>query len=148
VFASPNLVELPDGDWALPYTGYVYPHKYPRGAWGYDAGLAVWPKGRMVALEAKDHGEFTTVAVLAPGTKLRINAVTERAGQILVEVAGLDGKPIEGRTFADAVPIIGDQHRTVVTWKGGADTIGIDAGKPVVFRFRMDKAKLYGLDFE
>ena len=68
------------------------------------------------------------LAMMAPGTRLRINAVTQRAGSILVEAAGLDGKPIPGRTFADAVPIVGDQHRTLVTWKN-ADTHGVDAGK-------------------
>jgi hypothetical protein len=147
VFAAPNLIELPNGDWALPYTGYIYPHKYPRGAWGLDVGYALWPKGRLVALEAKERGQFSTVAILAPGAKLRINAVTARAGSILVEAAGLDGKPLPGRSFDDAVPIIGDQHRTIVKWNG-ADTHGVEVGKPIVLRFRMDKAKLYGLEFE
>jgi hypothetical protein len=147
VFSFPNLIELPDGDWALPYTGYNYPHKYPRGAFRYDLGYALWPKGRMMAVEAKEEGGFTTVAVLAPGAKLLINAVTERAGSVLVEAAGLDGKPIAGRSFADAVPIVGDQHRAVVKWKD-ADTHGVETGKPIVLRFRMDKAKLYRLDFE
>jgi hypothetical protein len=147
VFATPNLIELPDGDWALPYTGFNYPHKYPRVTWQYDVGLAVWPKGRLVGIAAKDRGHFSTVAVVAPGTKLRINAVTQRAGSILVEAAGLDGKPLPGRSFDDAVPIVGDQHRTLVKWKG-ADTHGIEPGKPIVLRFRMDKAKIYALDFE
>jgi hypothetical protein len=107
----------------------------------------LWPKGRLVAIEAKERGQFSTVAILAPGAKVRINAVTQRAGSILVEAAGLDGKPLPGRSFDDAVPIIGDQHRSVVTWKN-ADTHGAEVGKPIVLRFRMDKAKLYGLDFE
>ena len=71
----------------------------------------------------------------------------QRAGSILVEASGLDGKPLPGRSFDDAVPIIGDQHRTLVTWKN-ADTHGVETGKPIMLRFRMEKAKLYGLDFE
>lgn len=147
VFAVPELVELPDGDWALPYTGFIYPHKYPRGAWKYSVGLAVWPKGRVMGIVADEKGEFTTAAVVAPGQRLRINAVTERAGSILVEVADLDGKPIAGRTFAEAVPILGDQQWTPVKWKD-RDDIGVEVGKPVEFRVRMDHARIYGFEFE
>lgn len=147
VFAFPHLVELPDGTWALPYTGYVYPHKYPRGAWGYDVGLATWPKGRLVALEAPEDGEFATVAFLPPGRKLLINAVTERAGSIQIEVCDIDGKPLPGRTFDDAEPIVGDQYQTLVKWKGGED-LGVKDGEAVILRVRMDKAKLFGFDFE
>jgi hypothetical protein len=147
VFTYPSLVELPDGSWAMPYTGYVYPHKYPRGAWGYDVGLAVWPKGRLVALEAPEEGEFTTVAFVPPGKKILINALTERAGEIRIEACDVHAKPLPGRTFVDAKPIVGDQHRSVVTWSGG-DDLGIKDKEPVILRFRMSKAKLFGLDFE
>jgi hypothetical protein len=147
MFAFPSLVELPNGDWALPYTGFVYPHKYPRGAWAYDIGMAVWPKGRLVALEAPDAGEFTTVAFIPPGKKLRINALTKRAGSILVEACDVDAKPLPGRSFEDAHPIIGDQYRTPVTWKGG-DELGAAEGSAVVLRVRMEKAKLFSFDFE
>ncbi|MBI3921588.1 MAG: hypothetical protein HY318_09245 [Armatimonadetes bacterium] len=147
VFASPNLTELPDGSFVLPYTGYVYPHKYPRGAWKFQPGLAVWPKGRLVALEAEERGEFATVGFIPPGRKLRINAVTQRAGSILVEVADLDGNPIPGRTFEEVAPIIGDQHKTPVTWKG-QDDLGHKEGAAIILRFRMDRAQLFGLEFE
>jgi hypothetical protein len=33
-----------------------------------------------VAVEAADRGEFTTIAILAPGKKLKINALTLRTG--------------------------------------------------------------------
>ncbi len=147
VFAVPEMVELADGTWALPYTGFVYPHKYPRGAWKYAVGLAVWPKGRLIGIVADEKGEFATAAVIAPGTKLHINAVSARAGSILIEAAGLDGKPIAGRSFAEAVPVIGDHHWTQVKWKDH-DDLGVEAGQPIEFRIRMDKAKLYGLEFE
>ncbi len=147
VFASPNLVELPDGRFVLPYTGYLFPHKYPRGQWRFQTGYAVWPKGRLVALEAAVRGEFATVAVMPPGRKLRINALTQRAGSILVEVVGQNGQPIAGNTFADATPIIGDQFRTVVTWKD-KDDLGHKDGESIFLRFRMDKAKLFGLAFQ
>jgi hypothetical protein len=147
IFAYPNLVERADGSWALPYVGYNVPHKYPRGKFMWDTGLAVWPKGRLMALEASEKGAFTTPAFLPPGTKMRINALTERAGSILVEVADFHGTPLPGRTFDDAIPIVGDHFRTPVTWKGG-DDLGAPAGEPVLLRLRMDRAKLYWLEFE
>lgn len=147
VFATPSLVELPDGSWALPYTGFVYPHKYPRGSWRADVGFAIWPKGRLIALEAPEEGSFTTVEFVPPGRKILINAMTERAGSILVEACRIGGTPLPGRTFAEAAPIISDQYRKELTWKGG-EGLGLKEGEPVMLRFRMNKAKLFGLDFE
>lgn len=140
--ASPNLVELPGGDFALPYYAQNVPHKYPRGLMEFNSGYALWPRGRIVALEAPEQGEFTTFPLDTDGgSALRLNALTEQAGSVLVEV---DGVP--GRSFADCDPIIGDQFRKVVTWKGATD-LGVEAGKPVVLRFRMRQAKLFGLEF-
>ncbi len=146
VFASPNLVELPDGSFALPYTGYNFPHKYPRGQLRFLVGYMIWPKGRLVGLEADDRGEFATAAIFPPGRKLLINAVVKRAGSLRVEVAGLDGAPIPGRSFADADPIVGDQYRKPLTWKG-QETLLPQDNTPVFLRFRMDRATLFGLDF-
>ena len=148
VFASPNLVELPDGGgWVLPYTGYADPHKYPHGGAKYGVGLAVWPKGRLCAIAADDEGSFTTPPLLVPGNTLSINAVTGRNGFVLAEAADATGKPIEGRTFADAAAGLGDLHWSPVTWKQHAD-LGTKPGEPVVLRFRMKLARIYGLQFK
>jgi hypothetical protein len=111
-------------------------------------GMFRWPKGRLVGLEAKDKGEFTTVAFLAPGEKIRINATTRRAGGILVEACDFNAKPLEGRSFADAIELSGDLFQTPVRWKNGVDTLGVRKNEPVVLRFRMNQTKLYGVDFE
>ena len=141
-------VELPDGRFVLPYTGYKFPHKYPRGDWRFWPGYAVWPKGRLVALEAESRGQFTAVAFMPPGRKLRINAQTHRAGSVLVEVVSLaDQKALPGRAFTDAAPIVGDHHWTPVTWDG-KDDLGHKDSAAVLLRFRMDKARIYGLEFE
>jgi hypothetical protein len=145
--AVPNLVELPGGDWGIFYTGYAYPHKYPRGAFSYDIGMMRWPKGRLIALEAQEEGGFTTLSFVAPGTKLLINAVTRRTGSILIEAADFNGTPIPGHTFEDAIPIIGDQYLKLVAWKG-QETLGVREGEPVVLRFRMKCARIFGLQFE
>ncbi len=142
IFAEPSLVELPDGSFALPYVGFNFPHKYSRGQWEFLPGYAVWPKGRIVALEAAERGEFAMVALMPPGRKLLINAVTKRAGEIRVQV-----DRVKGRSLNDCDPIIGDQYRKEVTWKGKSD-LGHEKGKPIRLRFRMEKAQLFGLEFE
>lgn len=147
VFTRPNLIELPNGDWALPYTGYNVPHKYPRQKFKYNTGYAVWPKGRLVAIEAIEQGEFTTVAIIPPARKLKINAVTKRAGKILVEVLNAQNQTVKNRSLENCIPIIGDQFWTYVKWKDGED-LGVDAGSPIALRFQMDRAKIFGLEFE
>lgn len=146
IFAIPNMIELPNGDYALPYTGYNVPHKFPRRRALRASGYAVWPKGRFVALEAKDIGEFSTVAIIPPGSKLHVNVRTARSGYLLVEVADLNGVPIPGRTFEDAVPICGDHMSASVVWIAHND-LGVAPGQPVRLRFRLRQASIYSLDF-
>jgi hypothetical protein len=73
LLASPNLTETADGHFVLPYSGYRFPHKYPRGHEGFPpmVGYAVWPKGRLIALEAVQRGVFAMVAVVPPGPRLK-----------------------------------------------------------------------------
>ena len=46
---------------------------------------ATWPHGRLISLEAEQLGQFSTVAIIPPGRKLRLNARTVRGGSIRVE---------------------------------------------------------------
>ncbi len=152
IFTFPHLIERggKDGaplDWILLYAGDNFPHKYPRGQRATEWGTAVWPQGRLMAIEAREQGGFTTPAFLLPGQKLRINALTSRAGGVRVEVADFDGNTLPGYSFDDCQLVVGDQFRSAVTWKGN-DAINVKVGEPVLLRFRMDKAKIYWLDFE
>lgn len=146
LFASPNLIELPNGDFALPYTGFNVPHKYPRKKAARGTAYAVWSKGRLMGIEAKDDGCFTTVAVIPQGQKLYINAQIGGAGYVKVEAADLKGKPIPGREFTNAVRLLGDCHQKLVSWKEH-DILGIKQGEPVILRFRMNSATIYFVDF-
>lgn len=146
VFAHPNLLELPNRDFALPYTGYLFPHKYPRGQWRFSPGYAIWPKGRLVALEAPERGEFATVALRVSGTKLRLNVSTRRGGRILVEAARGNGEPLPGRDFDHATPIIGDHQAAPAVWDG-QEELGADADEAVMLRFRLEAASLFGVEF-
>jgi hypothetical protein len=144
----PNLVERPNGDWILPYVGYNVPHKYPRGGYRSEPGMLVWPKGRLVGIEAPEVGEFATRGFLLPaGKKLKINAQTQRTGYIKIEVVEYFGKLIEGYSFKESDPIIGDHHWTEVSWNGKAD-LDLEPGTPVWLRFKLSQAKIYGLEFE
>ena len=139
-------MELADGRWVLPYTASNFPHKYPRGQMKLAAGYAVWPKGRLVALEAVERGEFATLGFIPPGRKLQLNVVTARAGKVLVEVTNLDRKPLGGRTFEAATPVVGDHVRIAVTWKG-QDDLGHQEGAGIILRFRLERAQIFSLEF-
>lgn len=147
IFSFASLFELPNGDFALPYKGYNLPHKYPRGHMELHAGYAIWRKGRIIAVEAEETGEFSTVAVLPPGRTLKINALTSRAGGIRIELAGIDDQPLPGRSFTDCDIVQGDQFWHTVTWRGQSE-LGVAKGEGVVIRFQMDRAKLFGIEFE
>jgi len=96
-----NLIELANGDWALPYSAYNVPQKYPREQRKGGLGYAIWPGGRMVAREAQTRGQFTLMPVMLPGRTLKINAVIKPTGGISVEVAG-DSE----RTFDKCGPLL------------------------------------------
>ena len=63
-----------------------------------------------------------------------------------IGVTRRDGSFLPGHSLDEAVPIVGVQYRTPVTWSGG-DTLGNEAGQPICLRFRMNQARLYSLDF-
>ena len=153
---SGNLLEYPGQRWGIAYEGAPMPHKYPGrdlaqrkgpcpGVQGV-SGLATWPRGRLVALQADDEGEFATVAIVPPGDRIRLNATVLPTGHIQVGVSRF-GQPgdIPGRTFAECDRIIGDQLAHEVAWKGKS-TLNHD-GKPVILRFRLRQAKLFAVEF-
>jgi hypothetical protein len=147
IFSFPGLIELPNGDFALPYKGYNLPHKYPRGTMEVYAGYALWPKGRIVGVEADDIGEFATVGILPPGRTLRINAVSKRAGGIRVELCRIDDERIPGRSFGDCDVVQGDAFWKTVTWKGESD-LKTAAGEGLVIRFRIERGEIFGIEFD
>jgi hypothetical protein len=150
-----NLLEYPDGSWAIPYSGSPIPHKYPGrdfakrtglfpGLHGV-SGLARWPKGRLTALECPDDGEFATVGVCPPGDRIRLNATVRPSGYIKVAVKIVYGGDVTGRSFDECDRFAGDKPDFPVTWRGEADLK--HEGKPVILRFRLRHAKLFGIEF-
>jgi hypothetical protein len=142
IWGTPDLIEFPNGDWALPYIANNVPHKYPRGKRTSDTGYAVWEKGRLAALETDETGEFTMIPIMVPGTTLKINAVTKRTGWVKVEVLGVDG-----RSLAECQPLTGDLLWAPVTWKRAA-SLNDDASRPVTLRIELKQGQLFGLQFD
>ena len=149
------IIELPGDRWALPYQGFPIPHKYPRIDpdkrtlhTGVEAGrgYAVWPAGRLVAMECPEVGEFETVAVNPAGDTLTINAEVDPAGYIKVGVKLIGGQDVPGRTVEDCDMIWGNDGLQIpVTWKGQANLNA--GGQPVVLSFKLCRTKLFGLSF-
>lgn len=157
VTCAGNLLEYPGDRWGIGYGGNPIPHKYP----GRDlaqrqglfpgvpsvSGLATWPKGRLVALQADGEGEFATVFVVPPGERLRVNADVAPTGYLKVAVRGWgSSEDLPGRTLADSDRLIGNSLAARVTWQG-QDTLGHD-GRPVMLRVQLKHAKLFGFEFD
>jgi hypothetical protein len=79
---------------------------------------------------------------MAPGKVLKINTVTLRTGWVKVEVLG-----IKDRRLEECYPIVGDQHWSRVTWKGGND-LGIHPGEAVTLRIELQQARIFGFEFD
>ena len=54
--------------------------------------------------------------------------------------------PIQGFTFADATPVIGNEIAKVVHWKGDPD-LGALSGRPVRLAFELTDADLFASRF-
>lgn len=91
-------------------------------------------------------GTWTTRPLVFEGDRLELNFATSAAGGILVEVRDAEGRPIEGFTFADATPVIGNEIAKVVHWKGDPD-LGALSGRPVRLAFELTDADLFAFRF-
>jgi hypothetical protein len=147
VFGGLDLIPLSGNRVALPYTGYLYPHKYPRNSLTMRSRVAYahWPEGRLGALEAPEAGSFTTLPLVFEGNSLSLNLQTKHAGHVLVEAADRQGRPLPGRSFDDADPITGDYLGRPVTWNGEPH-LNKSPGQPVLLRFKLRAAKLFAFN--
>ncbi len=141
-----GMVELPGGRVAVPFVGFRVPHKYTRTVPLGQIAWASWQKGRLVALVAREEGEFRTMYLDFAGDELHLNVRTAQVGEVRVEVVQTGGKPLDGRAMQDCDPLVGDSLDQVVTWRGDPK-VRREPGQPVAFRIRMRWAELYGMAF-
>jgi hypothetical protein len=150
-----GLVILPDGRWAVPYTGSstrhnvreehrdeLFPQRRP-----WQIRYMLWQPHRLGGIEAESEGRFTIPTIYRHGDELRLNYRCAPGGWIRVELlrkrsaVSPDPDPVEGFTFDDCDRLIGDEADRVVTWKGKSDISGI--GPTVAIRVKMFQAKLF-----
>lgn len=91
-------------------------------------------------------GELVTPPLVFAGSRLTLNLSTSAAGAARVAIEQPQGGPIPGFSLDDAVPLYGDGHAKVVSWKAGPDCGGL-AGRPVRLRIRLADADLYAVQF-
>ena len=156
VVCSGNLLEYAGETWGIVYGGNPIPHKYPGrnfekrkglfpGVAG-EGGVATWPKGRLVALQCDEEGEFATVAVLPKGERIHLNASVKPTGYVRVAVRRMgSGEDVPGRTFAESDRIVGDGLALPVSWHG-EEALNHE-GAAVILRFQLRQAKLFGIEF-
>ena len=154
IYASPNLVPLGE-DWALPYKG-IYGGRggdeeraSKTGSQG-EYRWALWRPDRLVALEAPNEGQFTTVERICQGKDLRLNFQTEPGGWIKAAMAHKPTTPptpveeLAGFGMEECDPLEGDQVSQVVSWKGRTDLAALE-GRHASVRVRMMRAKLFSI---
>lgn len=152
--AGHGLVPLGGDQVGLPLSTSAWPHKYPRNRETMESqrtAYVVWPRERLVALEAAGEGRFATMPLIFTGRRLRLNVRTRRAGEIRVEVGtsrpdgGFD-TVLPGHSFADCRPIVGDSSDHVVGWRDG-DDLGHGKSQALTFRFQLRAAQLFSFEF-
>ena len=151
MFSCKGLVDLPGEQIGVAYTGYNLPHKYPRHQLRSVSAFATWPRGRIAGLVADDDGEFSTPPLLLQGRDLRLNVKTAADGE--VRVAALERTPHwtpragHGAlvTLEDSQPVHGDHLCAPVHW-GGGSTLSVSTHGPVVLRFQLHRATLFGFE--
>ena len=110
---------------------------YANGA----VGLAKLRRDGFASLQARFPGASVTTRLLQfSGKRLFMNANTVGAG-LRVECRDVNNQPLPGFAAADCIPFVGNATSVEIRWKG-ADLASL-AGRPVRFRFQMDRGDLY-----
>ena len=104
-------------------------------------GVATLRRDGFAGMVADGTGEILTKPVVFAGSHLFVNAEC-RFGSIVAEIAGEDGKAIDGFSFEDCMAFAkADSTKTELRFRRG--DLAALAGKPVRFRFRLHCGTLY-----
>jgi hypothetical protein len=112
-------------------------------AWRIDGFASLSTTGTEAAV-------LTTQPVTGRGTELSLNAEVGPEGSIVVELLDADGRPLAGRTAAEAVPIRGDATALRAAWnEAGRQTfdLGCARDQPTRLRLTLRNARLYAFRF-
>jgi hypothetical protein len=101
-----------------------------------------------VALTAdSDGGEAITRPLSFQGRKLFLNYRAKDGGSVGVELQDADGKPLQGFSANDCLPLRGGSLAAAVAWTGN-DPLASRAGQPLRIRFLLNNAELFAFHFE
>lgn len=145
VYAGCGLVPLGENGIGLPYVVYPGTHNYLYPGPNPHAGeyhWAIWERDRLVAVEAPGLGEFSLQPLIHRQNRLVLNLRTGQAGEVRIQLSDEAGKAIQGYSFEDCDPLVGDHPEVAVTWRGNPD-LSPTAGKPVVVDFCVRAARIY-----
>ena len=145
VFAGTGLVELADDRIGIPYGAFSAPHKHSPFGHGEGVAWATWPRGRLAGLVCDQDAEFWTPPLRLHGHGLRLNVKTQSGGCIRVEVQDETWTTREGYSLEQSSPISGDHLNAPVIW-GTTATISAVDYRPVVLRFQLCKATVFGFE--
>ena len=111
---------------------------YANGA----VGLAKLRRDGFASLQARFPGAtMTTRPLLFSGDRLFVNVNTAGA-PLMIECLGEDNLPLPGFAKEDCEPYCGNTTCAEIRWRGGV-SLGRLAGRPVRFRFHLDRGDLY-----
>ena len=109
---------------------------------GGSTGLAFLRRDGFASMDANGQsGTLTTRPLRFVGKHLFVNAVTKK-GSLTVEILDGENRVIEPFNGANCIPIKDDGTILPVSWNGAGDLATL-RGKPVRFRFHLDKGSLY-----
>jgi hypothetical protein len=150
VYGASNMLVI-DDEIRLYYLGAnmghytrVLPMTRPYHSLG--VGLATLRLDGFASMQASDKlGTLTTKPLRFQGTRLEVNANTT-GGRLRVELLDAAGKPIQGFTQADCIPISGDNIRHKIQWRGNPDLSRLQ-GKTVRLKFFLEQGDLFAFQF-
>jgi len=154
VYGHPNLVRLPSGELALPYSGTNRTHEegwfdrfYDDYSPDCETGFAwaMWDDARLAGVEATEVGEFWTLPAPFDGEGIEINARTSHSGSVRVELWDEEGGgPIPGFTLAETIPLNGDGSWTPCKWNAATADLSAIRGQSIRLRFCLSCATVFG----
>lgn len=105
-------------------------------------GLAILRRDGFASMEAgKSETFLLTRLLIFNGNYLFVN-LDGPSGELYVEVCREDGKPLDGFTRNDCLPLSVDSTKHLVRWKNN-DSVQTLSGMPVRLKFYLRNAKLY-----
>jgi len=100
---------------------------------------------REVPPDWRNKGELLTRPFKLEGSQLFVNADAS-SGSAVVEICGIDGKPLSGFSRENAISVQQDSLRSEVQFRGGKSVAQV-RGQEVRLRIHLEKASVFGIAF-